>query len=196
LLSVGGLRAMLASPEIAAPRAASSVSADVVADRAVSPRRRIVTVAADDGEAITYLAVPIARDGAGRLFVSGAPAVVGPPAMAPHALGEPEVEIDDPRLRATASRVVRNYLGRDRADLAADLGLGAVVSLPARRLRVESIDAVTWVVRGSRVAVALSAHDRDRLQLSLRYELDVVRRAGRWLVQTVEVNPLYREVSP
>src|SRR4051794_10120867 len=40
----------------------------VVADHGASQRRRIITVAADDGRTVTYLAVPVARDRANRLF--------------------------------------------------------------------------------------------------------------------------------
>ena len=81
------------------------------------------------------------------------PALVG--ATATDASAEPaeEEDVEDGELRAVCERAVANYLAGERRDLAADLTDGAVVSLPARRLAVRSIDGVTWVRRGRRVAV-------------------------------------------
>jgi hypothetical protein len=161
----------------------------VVGNRRVSRARVIVTVAAGDESSTTYLAVSVSRDSPGRLYVSAPPAIVGPPAVATDALSAPELEVDDRQLRAVSARVVRNYLARDRGDLAADLARGAAASVPTEPLRVGSVDAITWAVPHRRVGVALTARGRGHMQLSLRYDLDVVRRGGRWLVRTIEINP-------
>ena len=146
-----------------------------------------VTVVADTSIGLLHLAVPVARDREGALRVSAPPALVGGPPVAQDADSRVEREVDDEALRAVAGRVIKNYLARERDDLAADLAPGAVVSLPDLRFRVASIDGVTW--SGRRVAVSLTARGRQGLRLELRYELVVVRRGGRWLVRTVHTNP-------
>jgi hypothetical protein len=153
----------------------------------------VVTVAVDDGAAMSYLAVTVGRDRGGRLFVTGAPALVGPPATATGASSDAEVEVDDSVLRDVVGRVVRHYVSGDRADLAADLDAGAKVTLPSDRLQVADVLATTWVTRPARVAVTVTARGAGGLLLTLRYELGVVLHGGRWLVSSVHVNPLYRE---
>jgi hypothetical protein len=165
----------------------------VIADRPAGHRRRIVTVAAKTTAALVHLAVAVARDDRGFLYVAGAPAVVGPPATATDVSIEPEREIDDRELRTVAGRVVTNYLARERDDLRADLDPRAVVSLPEEPMRVVDVDEVTWVTPNRRVAAAVTAAGPHGLRLALRYELSVTRRTGRWLVRTVHVNPTARE---
>ncbi|HWT94851.1 MAG TPA: conjugal transfer protein [Solirubrobacteraceae bacterium] len=154
----------------------------------VSPRRVVVTVVADTSVGLLHLAIAVDRSAAGALQVGAAPALVGGPIVNRDARPTVEREVDDEALRAVAGRVVKNYLARERDDLAADLAPGAVVSLPDLRLRVASLDGVTW--SGRRVAVAVTARGRGGLRLALRYELVVVRRGGRWLVRTVHTNPV------
>jgi hypothetical protein len=96
-------------------------------------------------------------------------------------------------LRSVVERVVRNYLGAERDDLAADLHPDAVVSVPAQRLAVRSIDAVSWARPPRRVAVQLVAALTHGPRLTLRYELDVLRLGGRWVVRTVHTDPVARE---
>lgn len=165
----------------------------VVAERPVATQRRLVTVAAETSRGPVHLAVPVARDTRGALFVSSVPAVVGGPPRSTAGAGAAEVEVDERELRALAARVVRNYLGGERDDLAADLHPRAVVSLPDARLAVRSADAVTWVVRPRRVAVQVTAEALGGLRLSLRYELGVLRMGGRWVVRTVHSNPVAQE---
>lgn len=153
-----------------------------------------VTVAVDDGRSWTYLAVPVRRV-TGRLSVAGAPAMVGPPAVARDALTAPEDEVQDAALKQVVQRVVRHYLAGDRSDLAADLVPGATPSPPATRWQTTSIDATTWARRPRRVAVLLEARSPDGLRLTLRYELAVVRRGGRWLVAAVFTDPKQQEQS-
>jgi len=166
-----------------------------VGDRPMRPGRRIVTVVAGVGSSLTYLAVPIERDDKHRVFVAGPPAIVGPPPIARGASSPAELEVDDPALRDVATRVVRHYLARDSQDLAADLDRSAIVTLPTQPLLLADVEAVTWVSRARLVAVAITATDRDGRRLPLRYELALVRRSGRWLVNTVDVNPLPPEAT-
>lgn len=168
----------------------------VVSQRRAPRRRRIVTVAADTSRGRIHLAVTVGRDGRGLLFVSSPPAIVGPPGTTTTASGGPEGEVEDRALRTVAARVVRNFVGGERDDLAADLDSRAVVSLPERRLTLRSTDAVTWVAEPRRVAVAVTASERGGPRLALRYELTVLRRGGRWLVQVIHTNPVVREDSP
>lgn len=152
--------------------------------------RRIVTVLADDGRRRWYLAVTVARDRTGRLAVVALPAVVGPPAVRANVAAAPELEVDDPALTQVARRAVRHYVAGERTDLVADLAPRAAVTLPSLSLRVADVVAVTWAARPRRVAVAVVAAASGGLRLTLRYELDMVRVAGRWLVRRVQVNPL------
>ncbi|MBI5105916.1 MAG: hypothetical protein HZB46_13220 [Solirubrobacterales bacterium] len=158
-------------------------------------REAVVTVALDDGRATTYLAVTTGRDQRGRLYVAGPPAVVGPPRVADGRVAPAELEVEDPALRTVAVRVLRHYLAGEAVDLDADLEPGAAVSLPTTGLRVADVVATTWVVRQRRVALLVLARSRDGQQLTLRYELDVVRHGRRWLVRRVHVNPMALEAT-
>ena len=104
-----------------------------------------------------------------------------------------ELEVDGGGLRQVADRVVRHYLGGDRADLVADLTRDAFVTYPPVAMRIAEVSAITWVQRPSRIAVAVTAEGPERLRLALRYELQVVRLGGRWLVRGIELDPLQRE---
>jgi hypothetical protein len=165
----------------------------VVASQARPGGGRIVTVLADDGRREWYLAITVAVDRSGRRSIATAPALVGPPATRPDPAAPAELEVDDRGLRQVAERVVRHFLAGDRADLAADLARGATVTTPPVATRLTSVEAITWVARPSRIAVAVTAAGLDHLRFSLRYELQVIRLGGRWLVREVQVNPLDRE---
>lgn len=161
-----------------------------VADQAGSRGDRVVTVLADDGRNRWYLAVTVATDRAGRRYVPVAPALVGAPAVPPRPVSPAELEVDDPSLRQVVSRMVRHYLAGDASDLAADLAPRAAVTLPPAASRAVEVGLVTWVSRPTRVAVAVTIAGLGGTQLALRYELQVVRVGGRWLVRSVQVNPL------
>ena len=175
-------------------RAGRVVWSTVAATEPAGRRRLIVTVALETTDGLRHLAVTVVRDDRGRLFIAAPPALIGPPPVAAEAETAIEEEVDDPALRALAGRVSRNYLARERDDLAADLDAGAIVSLPPIALRVTSVDAVTRAA-AAKVAVTVTATGADGLRLSLRYELAVVRRSGRWLVRTVHVNPPATEAA-
>lgn len=156
--------------------------------------QRRVTVAADVGGRVVYLAVSVGRTAGGRLFVTGPPAFVGPLAIA-KGQSTPEPEVDDQALDAVVIRAVRHYVEGDRGDLAADLAPHAVVSVPPVVLTVRQVLAVTWAAAPSRVAVQVLARLAGGSSFVLRYELAVVRVGGRWLVRRIHVNPLDREDS-
>lgn len=162
--------------------------AAVVGSETAGPRTT-VTVTARAGGRAWHLAVPVTRDARGYLVVAAYPAIVGPPPMAADARMAEEDDVADPALAAVAERAVRNYVGRERENLAADLDPSAVVSLPVQAARVETIDGVTRAGR-DRVAVALTAR-LSGARMELRYELAVVKRE-RWYVRSIETDPRAR----
>ena len=155
----------------------------------------VITVAADAPQHRWFVAVTIRHDRSGRLALAGPPAIVGPPAVAHPVPSRPELEVGDRALRAVVARVMRHYLARDAADLAADLAPRVVVNVPPEPLSLVDVFAVTWVAAGTRVAATVVARDRSGDQLTLRYELPVGRVGGRWLVRGVHTDPTDREVS-
>jgi hypothetical protein len=159
----------------------------VVAERRGGPRTTVVVAAEVEREPV-FLAVPVQRDDRGFLSVIAYPALVGAPATSTDGAPAPELEVDDAGLRAVSERAVRNYLAGEHRNLAADLADGAVVALPGRALRVESIESITWAVPGRRVAVQLRAEEPGGSTWTLRYELGVVRRE-RWYVRQLHVDP-------
>jgi Conjugative transposon protein TcpC len=154
-------------------------------------RRTIVTVTAATSEGGTlHLSVPVERDPRGFLYVSGYPALVGPPATNPEASLAEEDSVEDEKLAVVVERALTNYLARARGNLLADLTPDAVVSLPADALEVTNVNEVTWVTPGRRVAVELDAEDEQENTWTLRYELEV-RRSDRWYVRSLQVDPTF-----
>jgi len=154
----------------------------------------VVTVAAATSRALYHLAVPIGRR-RGLLYIEHEPALVGagPTGVAPRE--RPKPEVDDRKLAAVIRRALTNFLARDRADLVADLDDAAVVVLPEQDARLLAVDELTWAVPRQRVGAVVRVRLPDRVELPLRYELAVVRRAGRWLVRAINTNPT-PEVHP
>lgn len=148
-----------------------------------------VTVAADTTRGPVHLAVTVGRTRDGRRYVAGPPAIVGPPAVDTALRRLVRDEVGDPELDRVAARALKNYLGRDRADLLADLAPDATVVLPERAATVTRTEPATWVTKPRRIAVGLDARTSDGLELTLQYELSVVRRSGRWLVRAVNTEP-------
>lgn len=162
-----------------------------------TPRGQAITVAAATGDETLHLAVAVARDHDGRLFVADYPALVGAPPTNPGAEVAAEKPLDDASLRRVARRALENYLAGERSNLLADLAPGAVQTLPMQRLKLTRVREATWALPERRVALAVEA-DAPELgaALTLRYELDVVRRTGRWLVRSIHTNPTPTEASP
>jgi hypothetical protein len=164
-----------------------------IQDRPTGPGARTVTVAAQTSRQLLYVAVPVQRTRRGFLLVPRYPALVGPLVSEPSAAVGPEEPVQDPAVRDVAVRAVTNYLEGQRDDLLADLDPRAVVSLPARPIRLSSVQEVSWARPGRRVAVEVTAGDMDGVEWTLRYELDMVRH-DRWYVRTVQTDPTAREV--
>lgn len=140
--------------------------------------------------ATIYLDVAVGRDRKGFLYVKDYPAVVGAPpttrAPRPPALRP----VEDAGLTTVARRALTNYLGGARENLLADLTPGAVVSLPAQRMRMADVGDVVWARPGRRVAVQVEA-ESPAGRWTLRYELDVWR-SDRWYVRSIQVDPTFK----
>jgi hypothetical protein len=162
----------------------------VSGDASAGAGGRVVTVAADAGGVTQYLAVPVRRDQRGFLYVPAYPALVGGPATTTHAEVADEPELADGQLRTVVSRALSNYLAREGRNLRADLEPDAVVSLPPQALRLDSFDELTRAGPGW-VAAQLSATDAQGVRLTLRYELQLVRR-DRWYVRSIGPDPTGR----
>jgi conjugative transposon protein TcpC len=165
--------------------------ADVVQARDVGPGEHDYTVALDTGAAaLIYLSVDVVRSPEGDLRLGRYPAIVGPPAVAPASgLDDGGIgAVADASLNAVIDRGLRNYLAGSRANLAADLAPGTVVSIPSVALTVDQIEAPR-VERDGDVLATLVAHDAGGASFTLTYELDVVRTAGRWLIAAIQTDP-------
>jgi len=184
--------------DIEAPSVPGSIRQHVLWTAASRTQRSratvVVTVTADTTRGLYHLAVPVGRRN-GLLYVEHEPAFVGatPTTTPPHA--PIHQEVDDRRLVTVTRRALTNFLARDRADLVADLDDAAVVVLPDQDARLLAIDRVEWVIPGRRISADARVRLVDRVDLPLRYELAVTRRAGRWLVRAINTNPT-PEVHP
>lgn len=164
-----------------------SVRWTTVADLEERAQRQVVTVLCETDRGRYYLTVSVSRDERGFLYVGDYPSIVGaPPANVEVAHAEEE-EVESEDLRAVAERAIGNYLAGSKRNLLADLDPKAIVSLPQPRLRVESVDELTWARPGV-IAVQLQARAAGQRSFTLRYELAVIKR-DRWYVRSIQVNP-------
>ena len=162
-----------------------------VRDEAVSPARRLVTVAVQTSTGRAYyVSVPVDRTGRGLFAVRHYPALVGALAADSDTAPADDPDVEDSQLRTVVARVITNYLRRDRTNLRADLDERAVIALPPSALDVRSIDSISRLAPG-RVAVELRAEGRGGTW-TLRYELEVVK-ARRWYVRSIQTNPTERK---
>lgn len=158
----------------------------VLAERAGPGGTRVVTVAAEtDAGELLHLAVPVARAPDGAPAIARAPALVGAPPSARGWRAADGPEVADPALERVARRALTNYLAGDRANLLADLAPGAIVSLPAARIRGPRLGALTWSDRAAGwAALSVSAGIPGGARADLAYPLSVVHE-GRWLVRAI-----------
>jgi len=171
-----------------APKTADTVAGTEVAEESREGSVIDVLVVAETSEGTQYVSVPVARGERGLLSVVSYPALVGPPATD---AGEPELNlapVEDQGLETVVARALRNYLTGEVANLRADLTAEAVVSLPPEPLEVSGIDSTDWLVPNRNVAVQVDAEDQQGTQLTLTYQVGVVRR-GRWYVDSIQVDP-------
>jgi hypothetical protein len=157
-------------------------------------RGALVTVAADTTSGPVHLAIEVLRRPHGQLALAGFPAVVGAPPVDRDVELTPGDPVDDAQLESTARRALANYLGGRRDSLAADLSPGALVAVPDQPMRLLAIDETTWSPPGGQIAVITRVQGNGGIELTLRYLLDVVHRAGRWFVQSIESNQPTNEV--
>jgi hypothetical protein len=157
-------------------------------------RGALVTVAADTTNGPVHLAIQVLRRPHGRLALAGYPAVVGTLPVDRDVELTSEDPVDDAQLESTTQRALANYLGGRRDVLAADLSPGALAAVPDQPLRLLAIDETTWSRPGGQIAVITRVQGKTGIELTLRYLLDVVHRAGRWFVQSIESNQPTNEV--
>jgi len=165
----------------------------VTGDASIGADGHVVTVAAGTDRATQYLAVPVHRDDRGFLYVASYPALVGGPVAAVHAELANEPELGDGSLRGVVARALSNYLAREVRNLRADLDPAAVVSLPPQELRLDSVEAMSRA-RPGWVAAQVVVTDPQGVELTLRYEVEVVQR-DRWYVRSIGPNPTGRTPS-
>lgn len=174
-----------------APKSTESVNTTQVAEESRAGPITDVLVVAETSTGTQYLSVPVTRDERGLLSVVSYPALVGPPATGTTATAPNFPQVEDQGLETVVSRGLRNYLTGEAANLRADLTAEAVVSLPPQPLTVGSIDPVTWLVPRRTVAVQVDAKDRQGAELTLTYQIGVVR-SDRWYIDSIQVDPTLR----
>jgi hypothetical protein len=164
--------------------------AQVVQARNAAPGERVYTVAVEtDTGSLLYLSVGVVRKAGGGLALAGYPAFIGAPASTAAAPPGHLREVEDSALRTMVTRALHNYLAHAESELAADLAIGAHVSLPGMKLALESLESLNWSADGRSVLVVVRAGDERGTQYTLAYELDVVLAAGRWEVSAIQMNP-------
>lgn len=165
--------------------------AEVVQAREPQPGVHDYTVAAQtDSDGLLYLSVPVERVPDGAVRLADYPAFVGAPASGPASLPPAHLrEVDEPALRTVVERGLRNYLADAPQELDADLAAGSRVSLPPVSLALESVQRLDWAEAGDSVLAVVQAHDSRGTEYVLAYELEVLRRQGRWEISAVQVDP-------
>ncbi|HSZ14442.1 MAG TPA: conjugal transfer protein [Solirubrobacteraceae bacterium] len=164
--------------------------AEVVQARAPAPGEHVYTVAAQTNTAgLLYLTVAVERTAAGGLALAGYPAFVGAPASGPAPAAARLREVTDRSLATVVERALRNYLAASSGELAADLALGARVSLPGLPLTLESMQRLSWAPGADSVLATVQAQDARGAHYTLAYELDVEREQGRWEISAVQMDP-------
>jgi hypothetical protein len=163
-----------------------------------------VSVRADNGDRIVtvqaqlstghdeYVAVRTrTRDQVVRIV--GAPAIVGAP-KTETAIESRETTGDEAPAEVVdvVTRAMRHLLAGRREDLAPDLAPDASVSVPASALELVDVVSATWVSDPSPDAGSLSARvsavDADGVELSLDFELDLVKTGqGRWQLAVIHI---------
>lgn len=149
-------------------------------------RERVVTVAALTDHGAYSVAVTLIRTSADALAVAAPPAIVGAPPIDVHPRVESLPELTDGAVQTVLRRALTNYLAGDHTDLMADLDAGVHISLPQQVLRVRAVDAYSWRVPGRQAVVELRAALQPGAVLTLRYDVDLLRRGARWLVRSIQ----------
>lgn len=159
----------------------------VVRAQAGAGGQRFTVAAQTDASGLVYLSVGVRRLAGEALALSGYPAFVGPPPIAPAAAAPSMSEATGAALGTVVARALRNYLAGQASELAADLAPGAQVSPPAQPLALESLDALEWLREGSSLYALVHAGDRAGGRYALAYRLGVADAAGRWEIDAIEL---------
>lgn len=165
---------------------------EVASDQRALAGGRVITVAAQvsSQRLPLYLAVTVRHDAGQPLELVGYPSLVGAPAVNPRVTPAPRSAVTEPALLQVIDRVLRNYLAGAATNLKADLTPNAAVTLPTLRLRVQSVDQVTWVggAGSGAVLATVIATDPRGNAYTLTYELGIAYRE-RPYVDFIEVVP-------
>jgi hypothetical protein len=164
----------------------------VVQEREPTSGQHVYTVATQtDTAGLLYLTVSVIRKADGALALAGYPAFVGAPAAGGADTSGPGRlrAVEDTALATVVERALRNYLAGSASELAADLTSDARVSLPGLELALQSVQSLDWCAGGGSVLAVLRAQDARGAQYTLDYELDVARRASRWEVSAIQMDP-------
>jgi hypothetical protein len=186
------------APEFGDDADAQAVSSATVARTvALDDRRALVTVAVtvEGAETPTYLTVPVSRDAAGGLVVSGLPSFAAAPGRA--APDEPSTDPLPSRERAeiepVVSRFLQSYLAGDASALEYLVPAGTRIPAPAaghELVGVASLSLATPATGRERLVLA-SVRAREAASgavFSLQYRLNLVRE-DRWYVAAVNTAP-------
>jgi Conjugative transposon protein TcpC len=182
-------------PEPANAEPLAVEAATVAAERRLAAGRVLITVACElaGGAGTRYLAVPVARDAAGRPAVFAPPALVARPGLGDVVVQEPP-PVEGPEA-ASIERLAERFLARYLSARGAG-GLGYLV-VPGARIEPAGPDLELLEVvrvgqgepgRQGRRTVLVEVRARDRATRSvypLEYRLDLVRR-DRWYVAAVQ----------
>jgi hypothetical protein len=173
---------------------AEVAQAEVSATQELGGGQEILTVACELRDARTlYLAVPIARSGAGEVAALGAPSIVAAPAVAGVEASRPQplAGPDGAAIESLVAKFLPVYLSAtEESDLSYLLAPGAVVTPLAGSLELlgAAVSGQLGSGVGPRRTVIASAQVRDPASgasYPLAYRLELVER-HRWYVQGVE----------
>jgi hypothetical protein len=173
---------------------AEVVQAEVSSTQPLGDGREILTVACELRDARTlYLAVPIARSGAGEVAALGAPSIVAAPAVAGVEASRPQplAGPDAAAIESLVGKFLPAYLAAaEESDLSYLLAPGAVVTPLAGSLELLGAPGVSQLGSGEgpRRTVIASARVRDPASgaaYPLAYRLELIRRT-RWYVRAIQ----------
>lgn len=145
-------------------------------------------VAARTSTGPIHLSVLVARS-EGALQIVGFPAITGGVARTgalESVAGGREVEDDE--LVTVVERAMKNWFAHQTTDLDADLTPGAQIALPDATYELDRLAELVDAGDGS-VRATVSVGSRYGEQLTLTYEINVEKRADRWLISAIQTLP-------
>jgi hypothetical protein len=153
---------------------------DVASDQPAVVNGRVITIAAGvstQSEPL-YIAVTVRHPSGGPVSLVGYPSFVGAPFVSRETEATSYQEVTEPAVTQVVTRVLQNYLAGSVVNLKADLTNDAVVTLPTVRLKLQSVDGISWV--GGRlsqsVVATVTASDSSGTSYTLTYEVGLAYR--------------------